>query len=87
MFHHKAISYELLISQPYTFSEASQPHSARGGGHGRDALWLAEQRFHSILIEPNKYSLRIAKERAKNKRLCVNARYYYPSADRSIDPP
>ena len=42
-----------------------------GGGHGRDALWLAEQRFHSILIEPNKYSLRLAKERAKNKRLNV----------------
>jgi len=42
-----------------------------GGGHGRDALWLAEQRFHSIVIEPNKYSLRLAKERAKNRRLCV----------------
>jgi len=42
-----------------------------GGGHGRDALWLAEQRFHSILIEPNKYSLRFARERAKNKRLDV----------------
>ena len=43
-----------------------------GGGHGRDALWLAEQRFHSILIEPNKYSLRLAGERAKNKRLYVD---------------
>jgi len=42
-----------------------------GGGHGRDALWLAEQRFHTILIEPNKYSLRFARERAKNKRLDV----------------
>ena len=42
-----------------------------GGGHGRDALWLAEQRFHSILIEPNKYSFRFARERAKNKRLDV----------------
>lgn len=42
-----------------------------GGGHGRDAMWLAEQGFHSILIEPNEYSLRLAKERAKNKRLCV----------------
>jgi ubiquinone/menaquinone biosynthesis C-methylase UbiE len=40
-----------------------------GGGHGRDALWLAEHRFHSILIEPNRYSLRLARERAKNKRL------------------
>ena len=42
-----------------------------GGGHGRDALWLAEQRFHSILIEPNKYSLRLARERARTKRLCA----------------
>jgi len=39
-----------------------------GGGHGRDALWLAEQRFHSILIEPNKYSLGLARERAKSKK-------------------
>jgi len=43
-----------------------------GGGHGRDALWLAEQCFHSILIEPNKYSLRLARERAKNKKLDVD---------------
>jgi ubiquinone/menaquinone biosynthesis C-methylase UbiE len=43
-----------------------------GGGHGRDALWLAEQGFHSILIEPNKYSLRFAKEKAKNRRLHVD---------------
>nr|MDO8098096.1 class I SAM-dependent methyltransferase [Candidatus Njordarchaeota archaeon] len=40
-----------------------------GGAHGREALWLAEQGFLSILIEPNKYSLRFAKERAKNRRL------------------
>lgn len=42
-----------------------------GGGHGREALWLAEQGFLSILIEPNKYSLGYAKKRAKNKRLNV----------------
>jgi len=42
-----------------------------GGGHGREALWLAEQGFPSILVEPNKYSLRIAKKRAKNRRLNV----------------
>lgn len=40
-----------------------------GGGHGREALWLAEQGFVSILVEPNKYSLRFAEKRAKNKRL------------------
>jgi hypothetical protein len=28
-----------------------------GGGHGREALWFAEQGFQSILVEPNKYSL------------------------------
>ena len=43
-----------------------------GGGHGRDALWLAEQHFRSILIEPNRYSLRFAKGRAKNRRLNVD---------------
>lgn len=43
-----------------------------GGGHGREALWLAEQGFDSILVEPNKYSLRLAKERAKNKKLDVS---------------
>jgi ubiquinone/menaquinone biosynthesis C-methylase UbiE len=42
-----------------------------GGGHGREALWLAEQGFHSILVEPNKYSLGLARKRAKNKRLDV----------------
>jgi ubiquinone/menaquinone biosynthesis C-methylase UbiE len=42
-----------------------------GGGHGREATWLAEQGFRSILVEPNKYSLRFAKRRAKNKRLNV----------------
>lgn len=42
-----------------------------GGGHGRGALWLAEQGFHSILVEPNKYSLRLAKQRAKNKDLDI----------------
>jgi ubiquinone/menaquinone biosynthesis C-methylase UbiE len=42
-----------------------------GGGHGREALWLAEQGYRSILVEPNKYSLEFAKERAKNKRLNV----------------
>jgi len=43
-----------------------------GGAHGREALWLAEQGFDSILVEPNKYSLGLAKERAKNKKLDVN---------------
>jgi ubiquinone/menaquinone biosynthesis C-methylase UbiE len=43
-----------------------------GGGHGREALWLAEQGFPSILVEPNKYSLAFAKKRAKNKRLNVH---------------
>jgi SAM-dependent methyltransferase len=42
-----------------------------GGAHGREALWLAEQGFLSILVEPNKYSLRLAKKRAKNRRLTV----------------
>lgn len=43
-----------------------------GGAHGREALWLAEHGFHTILLEPNKYSLRFAKERARNKKLGVN---------------
>jgi ubiquinone/menaquinone biosynthesis C-methylase UbiE len=42
-----------------------------GGGHGREALWLAEQGFPSILVEPNNYSLRFAKERAKTKAVNV----------------
>lgn len=42
-----------------------------GGGHGRDALWLAEKDFLSILVEPNKFSLRFAKERAKNRGLNI----------------
>lgn len=42
-----------------------------GGGHGREALWLAEQGFPSILVEPNNCSLRFAKERAKTKRVNV----------------
>ena len=42
-----------------------------GGGHGREALWLAEQGFNSVLVEPNKYSLRFAKKRAKNKKVDV----------------
>lgn len=43
-----------------------------GGGHGRDALWLAERGFRSILIEPNRYSLRFAKQRAKDRNLYVD---------------
>lgn len=43
-----------------------------GGGHGREALWLSGQGFHSVLIEPNKYSLRFAKCRAKDKKLHVD---------------
>jgi len=42
-----------------------------GGAHGREASWLAEQGFLSILFEPNKYSLRLAKERAKDRNLSV----------------
>ena len=43
-----------------------------GGAHGREALWFAEHGFDSILVEPNKFSLRLVKERAKDKRLDVN---------------
>jgi ubiquinone/menaquinone biosynthesis C-methylase UbiE len=43
-----------------------------GGGHGREAVWLAEQGFLSILVEPNKYSLSLAKNRAKNKKVNVH---------------
>nr|MDO8080450.1 class I SAM-dependent methyltransferase [Candidatus Freyarchaeota archaeon] len=60
-----------------------------GGGHGREALWLAEQGFLSILVEPNKYSLRYAKKRAKNKRLNVHlinaALPYLPMRSEIID--
>jgi ubiquinone/menaquinone biosynthesis C-methylase UbiE len=42
-----------------------------GGGHGREALWLAEQGLRSILVEPNKYSLGFAKKKAKSKGLSV----------------
>ena len=60
-----------------------------GGGHGRDALWLAEKKFLSILVEPNKYSLRFAKKRAKNKRLDVHlinaALPYLPMCSEVID--
>ena len=40
-----------------------------GGAHGREALWLAEQGFPTILVEPNSFSLRFAKERAKTRRV------------------
>ena len=60
-----------------------------GGAHGREALWLAEQGFNSILIEPNKYSLRFAKERARRKKLNVNvinaALPYLPICSEGID--
>jgi len=60
-----------------------------GGGHGRDALWLAKQRFQSILIEPNKYSLRLARERTKNERLYVclinSMLPYLPLCPKTID--
>ncbi|MDH5793608.1 MAG: class I SAM-dependent methyltransferase [Candidatus Bathyarchaeota archaeon] len=60
-----------------------------GGGHGRDALWLARQRFQSILIEPNKYSLGLARERAKNERLYVclinSMLPYLPLCPKTID--
>jgi SAM-dependent methyltransferase len=42
-----------------------------GGAHGREALWLAEQGFLSILVEPNSYSLRFAAERARSKGVDV----------------
>ena len=60
-----------------------------GGGHGRDALWLAERHFRSILIEPNRYSLRFAKGRAKNRRLnvgLINATLpYLPLCSETVD--
>jgi len=60
-----------------------------GGGHGREALWLAEQGFQSILVEPNRYSLRYAKKRAKKKRLNVHlinaALPYLPVCSEIID--
>ena len=60
-----------------------------GGGHGRDALWLAEKGFLSILVEPNKYSLKFAKDRVKNKKLnlyLINAVLpYLPIRSESID--
>ena len=43
-----------------------------GGAHGREALWLAEQGFPTILVEPNNFSLRFAKERAKTRRLSLH---------------
>lgn len=42
-----------------------------GGGHGRETLWLAEQGFSSLLVEPNRYSLEFAREAAKNRGLNV----------------
>jgi ubiquinone/menaquinone biosynthesis C-methylase UbiE len=60
-----------------------------GGGHGREALWLAEQGFPSILIEPNRYSLKLAKKRIKARRLnvhVVNAVLpYLPVCSSSLD--
>jgi ubiquinone/menaquinone biosynthesis C-methylase UbiE len=60
-----------------------------GGGHGREALSLAEQGFLPILVEPNKYSLRFAKKRAKNKRLnvlLINAALpYLPMCSEIVD--
>jgi len=60
-----------------------------GGGHGRETLWLAEQGFLSILIEPNKYSLEFAKKRANSKKLniiLVNAALpYLPIGPQIVD--
>jgi len=39
-----------------------------GRGHGREAVWLAEQGFLSILVEPNRYSLKFAKKERRIKR-------------------
>lgn len=75
-------------------AEENNPKKTRyvadiGGGHGREALWLAEQGFMSILVEPNKYSLRFAKRRAKNRRLnvyLINAALpYLPICSEIID--
>jgi ubiquinone/menaquinone biosynthesis C-methylase UbiE len=60
-----------------------------GGGHGREALWLAEQGFLSILVEPNKYSLRFAKKRVKNRKVNVHlinaALPYLPMCSEIVD--
>jgi len=47
-----------------------------GGAHGRDALYLGEHGFCVILLEPNKFSLKLAKERARRKKLSVNIAHY-----------
>jgi ubiquinone/menaquinone biosynthesis C-methylase UbiE len=40
-----------------------------GGAHGRETFWFARHGFISILVEPNVYSLRFARERAYNMKL------------------
>jgi ubiquinone/menaquinone biosynthesis C-methylase UbiE len=42
-----------------------------GGGHGRETIWLTEHGFSALLIEPNKYSLGFAREKAKDRGLNV----------------
>jgi ubiquinone/menaquinone biosynthesis C-methylase UbiE len=60
-----------------------------GGAHGRDALWLAEQGFKLLLIEPNRYSLQLAREKARKERLMVEllnaALPNLPLADESLE--
>jgi len=43
-----------------------------GGAHGRDTLWLTKHKFRVVLLEPNKFSLKLAKERARRERLGIN---------------
>jgi ubiquinone/menaquinone biosynthesis C-methylase UbiE len=60
-----------------------------GGGHGRETLWLAEQGFSSLLVEPNRYSLEIAREATKNRKLnviLINAALpFLPICSQSVD--
>jgi len=60
-----------------------------GGAHGRDALWLVEHGFRVVLLEPNKFSLQLAKERAREKKLSINTVRstlpYLPLRSESID--
>ncbi|HMF31546.1 MAG TPA: class I SAM-dependent methyltransferase [Candidatus Lokiarchaeia archaeon] len=56
-----------------TFDPACTPFVADiGGAHGREALWLAEQGFRTLLVDPNGYSLRLARERVKKRALSVS---------------
>ena len=60
-----------------------------GGAHGRDVLRLMEHGFRVVLLEPNKFSLELAKKRAKEKKLSINivrsALPYLPLRSKSMD--